>query len=134
MSKDLLKTVAKGDPLEAQQHNLIVRMVGQACLGQGAFIDGTGVYFRPQRPKKPVETVPFVLTEDLTTGGSAKARKLEWNASYGEYRQTDEEITVVDTRSSWADAPAGTGGEARVRQGPEGEIYEIIDLFCNKSY
>lgn len=114
----------------------MVELLQREIGGGGAFADCTGVYSRPAiPPSTAAEPVAFKLTENFQhTLGYAKARKLIWQEDTGEYipdPEVTEEITVWDTRRSWPDVPKDTGGEARVRMGPDGEIrYEITDLFC----
>lgn len=91
---------------------------------------------QPADPAQPEGPVAFVLTERLEKGGSAKAKRWDWNptanSGEGDYVETQEEITVRDTRSWWGPAEVGTKGEARRRQSQKGIVLEITDLDCEQ--
>lgn len=132
---DLLKTYSSGEQLEAAQWNLAVQLLQRDM--NGGFVDSTGYYARPPVPRASAadDVVAFVLTEDYTHGGTPpKAKKYIWDEENGGYipdPEQTEDIVVRDTRGSWPSVPKDTGGEARVRIGPDGETwYEITDLFC----
>lgn len=130
---DFLKTYSSGDQLEAAQWNRVVELLRREAGEAHSFADCTGIYTASSNADvSSSEIVQFKLAADFTTGGSANAKRLEWDATSEAYSEKDETISVCDPRKCWPNAKSGTGGEARVRQGKEGRtIYEIIDLFCN---
>jgi hypothetical protein len=88
--------------------------------------EGTGSVWAYVRLGVVPPEIPFRLTGNLTKGGTAPAVVL----GRLDYAATATTIDVKDTRSSWPDATAGTGGWARLKAESDGLVYEIVDLFC----